>query len=142
MKLSSIVVDAAAIEAGVWVGNLPFLDPRVRVLVRGDNAYAVAAARVAKARAAAPDAATLEEALAALVGAAADRAEAEILAEAVLLDWEGIEDDDGRPVPYDPAKAADLFANPDWRLLTGAVRYASREAARTRPNAAEALAKN
>lgn len=142
MKLSSIIVDAAAIEAGVWVGGLPYLDPKVRLLVRGDNAYAVAAARVAKARAAAPDAETLEAALAALTGEAAERAEAEVLAEAVLLDWEGIEDDDGHPVPYDAVKAADLFVNPDWRLLTGAVRYASREAARTRPNAAETLAKN
>lgn len=35
----------------------------------------------------------------------------EALAEAILLDWEGVEDDDGKPLPYSKSAARDLLCN-------------------------------
>lgn len=50
-----------------------------------------------------------------------DRINATILVECVLLDWSGLEDDDGGEVAYSPEKARELLLDPAYRSLGDAV---------------------
>jgi len=66
----------------------------------------------------------------------------EAVARTVLMDWRGIEDDQGNPVPFSPDKALEWFRDPElWRLYTF-VLMVGLEEERFRKTVLEAAAKN
>src|SRR4051812_7467385 len=110
MKISELEVDQKIVEEGTWVGNIPELTG-VRLKVRGSNnrdwrrmAQRLIAAVPRKNRA-----------NGVLDPEEADRISALILLNTGLLDWEGIESDDGSPIPYDRKKAAQYLAGERFR---------------------------
>ncbi len=110
MKISELEVDQKLIEEGKWVSNIPELTG-VRLKVRGSNnrdwrrmAQRLINAVPRKSRVNGvldPD--------------EADRISAMILLNTGLLDWEGIEDDDGAAIPYDKKKAAQYLTGERFR---------------------------
>ena len=110
MKISELEVDPKLIEEGKWVSNIPELTG-VRLKVRGANnkdwrrtAQRLINAVPRKLRVNGildPD--------------EADRISATILLMTGLLDWEGIEDDAGQPIPYDKKKAAQYLSGERFR---------------------------
>lgn len=110
MKISELEVDPKLIEEGKWVGNIPELTG-VRLKVRGANnkdwrrlAQRLINAVPRKLRVNGildPD--------------EADRISATILLMTGLLDWEGIDADDGTSIPYDKKKAAQYLAGERFR---------------------------
>lgn len=120
MKLSDIKVDAAAVEAGRWVDNIPEMGD-LRLKVRGipNAAYR----RLTD---------TLLRAIPRnkRIGGAIDpderdRVTAECLVETVLLDWDGISDDDGKPLPYSRETARRLLTDPAFSRFNTAVVWAA-----------------
>jgi hypothetical protein len=110
MKISELEVDQKIVEEGHWVSNIPELTG-VRLKVRGSNnkdwrrmAQRLINAVPRKLRANGmldPD--------------EADKISATILLNTGLLDWEGIENDDGTPIPYDKKKAAQYLTGERFR---------------------------
>ncbi len=110
MKISELEVDQKIVEEGNWVSNIPEL-PGVRLKARGSNnrdwrrlAQRLINAVPRKLRVNGildPD--------------EADRISATILLMTGLLDWEGIEDDDGQQIPYDKKKAGQYLAGERFR---------------------------
>jgi hypothetical protein len=110
MKISQLEVDQKIVEEGHWVSNIPELTG-VRLKVRGSSnkdwrrmAQRLINAVPRKLRANGmldPD--------------EADKISATILLHTGLLDWEGIENDDGTPIPYDKKKAAQYLTGERFR---------------------------
>jgi hypothetical protein len=46
-----------------------------------------------------------------------DKLQKRAVAEAVLLDWEGVEDDDDAPLPYTPERGAEILFDPNFDVL-------------------------
>lgn len=116
MKLSDIRVDAAKGEAGAWVRDLPGL-PGVALKVRGiDNTdWRRVMAREMK---------TLPRVKRMNIDPAeTERITTRCLIEAGIVDWAGIEGEDGKPLTFS-AGAADLLADPDYAELRNAALYA------------------
>ncbi len=120
MRLADMKVDSNAIENGVWIGNIPDMGS-LRLKVRGVG-NAAHQAEQTKLYAATPRS---EKTGGRLSPAASDRIMAHCLAKATLLDWEGIEGDDGQPLPYSPETALTLLSDPAYRVLRDAVLWAS-----------------
>jgi hypothetical protein len=110
MKISELEVDQKLIEEGKWVSNIPELTG-VRLKVRGANnkdwrRWAMRLINAVPRKHRANGILDPEE---------ADRISATILLQTGLLDWDGIEDDDGQPIPYDRKKAAQYLAGERFR---------------------------
>ncbi|MGJ0508857.1 MAG: hypothetical protein ACR652_17360 [Methylocystis sp.] len=54
-----------------------------------------------------------------------DSINARLLAETVLVDWSGLEDDDGAPLPFSKAKALEILTNPSFVVFKNAVEWAA-----------------
>lgn len=119
MKLSSLEIDSAKIEAGAWVSRIPGL-PGISLKVRGRQNTLSKAFR-AKALEAIPRA----ERITGLSEAVSDKIDLDDLVENVLLDWSGFEDDAGAPLPFTKDLARRYLADPDYVILRGAIEYAS-----------------
>jgi hypothetical protein len=50
-----------------------------------------------------------------------------LLADHILLDWRGLSDDAGKPVPYDADLAREILVDPAFRTIQAAVAYAARQ---------------
>lgn len=118
MKLSTLKTDPRIYE-GAWVTELPGL-PGLSVKVRPGNnidaqrAYNQAIASIPRAkRAAGLDPEDQRVAL-----------DESILA-AVLLDWDGLEDDDGNPIPFSGKLARELITQPETEAFREAVMWAA-----------------
>ena len=109
MKISELEVDQKVIEEGKWVSNIPELTG-VRLKVRGSNNkdWRRMAQRLINAE-------PRKNRINGLDPDAADRISATILLQTGLLDWEGIEADDGSPIPYDKKKAAQYLTGERFR---------------------------
>ncbi len=132
MKLSTLRLDPALCDRGVWVGYLG--DVRLRIARAGNPQYEEAVRRIAAQRLGAsaedPDEAFWE-------GVAR-----EATAETILLGWENVTDDDGAPIEYTPARALALFADPCFREFYRFVTFESTRASRYRARALEVAAGN
>ena len=118
MKLSKIAVDADAIENGRWVGDLPGL-PGVELRVRGFNNADYRNLQTKKLRSITP---------AQRAGVSlelSDEMTNDLLVETILLDWRGIEDDDGSPLAYSKERAREMLADPRMRRFRDAVLFAA-----------------
>ena len=136
MRLRDIAIDAHAIEQGEWVDDLPGLDG-VRVLVRG-----IGNADYRRLQAKLMRKVTPAESINGMSPERGDEITTKLLAETVLLGWEGIEDDDGAPLAYSKEKAVELLADPALRRFRDGVMFAATTVGERRAAQAEADAKN
>lgn len=117
MKLSDIKRDTTAIAQGQWVGELDGMGD-LRLKVRGISTPSVLATKSAKTRAALKKDRMRDGSL---TQEAENRIWGEVMAEVILLDWEGVLDENGKPLKYDPALALQLCTHPDWAVFAVAV---------------------
>ena len=120
MKLSSLQVDPAAIEAGQWVDNIPELED-LALKVRGVENEAWKRRRAALLKAIPRNrrrdgTLSIED---------SDRISATLLLDTCLLDWKGIEDETGAAIPYSKEMAHDLLFKPENRKFRDAVLFAA-----------------
>jgi hypothetical protein len=120
LKLSSIQVDAAAIEAGQWVGNIPELED-LELKVRGVDNEAWRRLRATLVRAV-PRNRRRDGNLSVEDN---DRITSTLLLDTCLLDWKGIEDETGAAIAYSKDMARDLLFKPENRKFRDAVLYAA-----------------
>lgn len=137
MKLSEIKVDAAKIEAGAWVDGIPEFDG-VRLKVRGlgckeqqklqrSLSDAIPRSRRPKGKIADED---------------QERILNRALVEVILLDWEGLQNDDDTPMAYDKGKAQTFITDPAFRKFRDAVIWAADTVANDKVEAVEAAVGN
>ncbi|MBS7542528.1 hypothetical protein [Ancylobacter oerskovii] len=124
MKLSAIKVNTKAIEAGKWVGDIPEMgDLRLKVRGIGNSDFNRRYDELVQAipRAERPNNRLTPDAQRKLT--------AQLYAETILLDWEGLTDDDGAPVAFSMEFAEQVLADPEMRDFVFAVRYAAQQVA-------------
>lgn len=119
MKLSSIKTDLRLVESGAWVGDIPgledlYLKVRPAGTVDAQRAYN-------KAKAGIPRAKRMTGIDPADERAAMD----ESLIHAVLIDWSGLEDESGKPIPYSQELARQLITDPTTEAFREGVVWAS-----------------
>lgn len=120
MKLSALKVDAAAIETGEWVGDLPGSGD-LRLKVRG---YQNAQFRRLQQRLI--DAVPRDKRRGGRVDPdEIDKITSTCLGSTVLLDWSGLEDESGAAIPYSKEMATELLTKPEYRQFREAVIYAA-----------------
>lgn len=104
MKIEDISVDTKVIEEGGWVSDIPELEG-VRLKCRGsDNRDWRRMAQHLV------NAVPRKKRTPLLDPAESDRINSIVVRECGILDWEGIEDNDGKPVPYSKKKAEEYLA--------------------------------
>jgi len=137
MKLSATKVDSALIEQGDWVENIPDL-PGIRIKARGTNNadYRMLEGKLVREipRAQRVEGVSPED---------QDRIAGRLLLETVVLDIDGItEDDDVTPIKYTRELGAKLFLDPDYRVWAAGAAYAGSVVAQRRKASAETETKN
>ena len=132
MKLSAVKVDSDVIEQGEWVDH-PFV-PGVEVKVRGvGNAdFRRLAPKLTRQF-------TPAQRDAVIPAADQDRITVELLVETILIDWRGLEEEDGSPLPYSKERARQILSDPDLRIFRDGVDQAATVVA-TRTKAAREAA--
>lgn len=119
MRLSDLCVDAAKINEGGWVRNIPKLEG-LSLKVRGVDS---AADREVTAKAI--ERLPRNETARGVNAAAAEKIVTRRLVDALLLDWSGLEGDDGEPVQFSRETAETLLTNDNYRPLRDAVWFAA-----------------
>lgn len=119
MKLSSTIVDSAAIERGEWVDVIPGL-AGIRIKARGTNN-----ADYRKLESQLVREVPMAERVDGLSTVDQDRITGTLLLETVILDIEGLtEDDETTPIKYTKDLGKRLFLDPDYRIWRAAAAYA------------------
>lgn len=137
MKLSDIKVDVNRAEQGDWVSDVPELEG-VRLKVRGLSN---------------PDFQRVVDKLTAAVPrhkrvngridpVERDRIGGQALAQTILLDWDGLTQEDGSVLPYSPDLARKLLTEPEFRVFRDGVTWAAQQVADTRAVSTEEDGKN
>lgn len=126
MKLNHIRVDAKAAEAGQWIGHIPDMSD-LELEVRGIYSASARNLRNKLFRALPAHVRNAPDGIPADV---ADAIEAQVLHQAVLLNWRNLSGDDGKPLPYDRDLALQLLTNPDFIFFREAVSWAASRAGR------------
>jgi hypothetical protein len=106
MKIDTIDVDA--LENGDWVDNIPEMGA-LRLKTRGANNKAWRRMQ-AKLIAAVPR----SKRVGTLDPDESDRITAILLRETALLDWDGLEGPDGKPLPFSKEQANEYLTNPKY----------------------------
>ena len=132
MKLSAVKIDSARLETGAWVGDIPEMGD-LRLQVRGlSNEDAV------KLRGKLVDAVPKAQKMNGRVDPdIAEDITTRVLAETVLLGWDGLTDDDDVAIPFTAAKALEILSDPDMAMFKGAVLYAAGTLAEAKGEALE-----
>lgn len=119
MKLSDIAVNAKAIETGRWV-PIGHIMSGVRLKVRGiDNEdyqrlFNKLVSEIPRAeRLKGADTVIMRD-----LGL-------QLLVETILIDWDGIEDEDGSPMVYSKGKANEILSDPNLVTFRKAVEWAA-----------------
>lgn len=135
MKLEKI--DLEKLEQGAWIGDLPEMGP-LRLKTRGSNNRDWRKLQ-AKLIAAVPR----QKRVGSLDPDEFDRITAILLRDTALLDWDGLEDPEGNPLPYSKEQAFEFLTNPAYgrKFLVAAVQAAD-TVADIREEDAEQDAKN
>lgn len=136
MKLSEIAVNAAAIEYGRWV-SIGHIMPGVRLKVRGlenedyQRLFNKLVTEIPRAeRLKGPDAAVMRDIT------------TRLLVETILIDWEGIDNDDGTPLVFSKEKAREVLSDPNLIAFRKAVEWAAGVVGEDDLAETEATAKN
>ncbi|MBN8958583.1 MAG: hypothetical protein J0H17_18760 [Rhizobiales bacterium] len=137
MKLSDVKINAARVEAGAWVKDIPEmgdLELKVRGFQNADDRAILARemeALPAKSR---------------MRGRVSDEDRERImtirLRDAILVDWRNIEGEDGKPVPFSKDAAEKLLTDPDLAAFRGAVVWAAGVVAQESDETTEDITKN
>lgn len=106
MKLSEIRTNINLEENGVWVDFIEGL--RVKIASLNCKAYTRACDKVLK-----PHTRRIRDGM--LSTDERLKLVSPIVARYIVLDWEGLEDECGTPIPYSPEKAEEIFADPSLR---------------------------
>lgn len=133
MKLSSIKVDSALAEQGDWVDGIPDL-PGIRIKARGTNNvdYRILEGKMVREI-------PRTERVEGVSPADQDRIAGKLLLETVVLDVEGLTEDDGvTPIKYTKEIGTKLLLDPDFRVFQAGAAYAGSVVAQRR-KAAEAV---
>ena len=113
-------LDAGAVREGKWFDLATAPGVRVRLRYYG-NRNAEAARRqqllVLRAKFPAEWGAFIKGEKSEEVARFAEELEAQVDAEHVLVDWEGVTGDEGEPVAYLPELGAELLSDPRWELV-------------------------
>lgn len=128
MKLSALKVDSALIEQGAWVDDIPGL-PGIRIKARGlgNNDYRALQGKLIRN---VPKSARVDGAI---TPADQDRINGTLALETVVIDIEGItEDDEVTPIKYTKELGKQIFLEPDYRVWRLAAEYAGTEVAERR----------
>ena len=137
MKLSAIKVDSALAEQGDWVENIPDL-PGIRIKARGANNadYRLLEAKLVREI---PRADRLEG----VSAADQDRIAGRLLLETVVLDVEGLTEEDGKtPLKYTRELGEQLLTDPDFKVFQAGAAYAGAVVAQRRKATGEVETKN
>lgn len=119
MKLSGNKIDVVKREQGDWVDNIPELQGvRVKVRGMGNKDWARMEARLVNA---VPRARRLRG----LEPEDRDRINGILLRDTSLLDWEGIEGDDDKSIPYSKQQANEFLTNPEYGKFRDGVLWAA-----------------
>jgi hypothetical protein len=126
MKLSSLKVNSTRAQQGAWVDQIPGMGD-LRLHVRGftNTDYA---AFMAKEVASVPrDQREGGRRDGALLPKYRDAILVRGMLEHILVDWDGLTDEDEQPVAYSKEQAMTLLADPDFRPFRDAVAWAAGE---------------
>ena len=119
MKLSAMKIDPALSEQGDWVENIPDL-PGIRIKARGTNNIDYRALEAKLVREI-PRAERIEG----VSPKEQDRIAGQLLLQTVVLDVEGLEDDDdNKPLAYTRELGARLLLDPEFRVFRAGAAYA------------------
>lgn len=121
MKLTALKTDLGKTEAGVWIGDIPDMGGvRLKVRPISNPDYRQLYGRLV-------DATPRHLKRGGQVVDYQTKADiaGRCLADTVLLDWEGIEGDDGKPLEYDPELAKQYLINPEYAAFRDAVSWAA-----------------
>jgi hypothetical protein len=120
MKLGELTVDPNRVENGAWVEDIPELQG-LRLKVRGNNN-----ADWRRLQAKLLDAVPRKKRMGGRVDPEEqDRIISSCLLSTCLLDWEGLEDGDGKPIPFSKQTAQKLLTEPEYRRFRDGVIWAS-----------------
>lgn len=120
MKLSDLTIDADRLENGDWVDNIPEMGG-VRLKVRGFNN-----SDWRKLQNTLIEATPRKQRLGGRLDPnTMDEITSKCLLNACLLDWDGLLDDNDKPIPYDKKRAEQLLKDPQYRKFREAVVWAS-----------------
>lgn len=137
MKLSDIKRDVVAIEQGEWVGDIPEMGT-LRLKVRG--AYNADWKRIQlKLMDAVP---RQKRAGGRIDQDELDRIISICLQSACLLDWDGVQDENGAPLPFSKDLARDLLTDAQWQDFRSAVMWAASQVGSAQAAIVEADTKN
>lgn len=120
MKMKEIAVDSARAEEGAWVDDIPDMEG-LRLKVRGSNNKEWRRLQQ-KLLQAVPRKRRMTGNLDAEDG---DRITTLCLLNTALLDWEGLDGDDDKPLPYSREVAEKLLTDPDYRRFRLAAAWAA-----------------
>lgn len=120
MEIKDLKKNSAAISAGEWVSNIPDMGD-LRLKVRGLSSPVVSTLRARKERSVPRNERNRDGSLR---QSTARRISSEILAEAVLMDWEGITEN-GKAVPYNKELATKWLTDLDFQDFADAVAWSS-----------------
>jgi hypothetical protein len=120
VKLGEIAIDADRAEQGAWVDDIPEVEG-LRLKVRGTNN-----ADWRRLQARLLDAVPRKKRLGGRLDPdEQDRIMSSCLLNACLLDWDGLEDDDGKPIAYSKEWAQKLLNEPEYRRFRDSVVWAA-----------------
>ncbi len=137
MKLSSIQVDSARAEQGDWVENIPDL-PGIRIKARGTNNmdYRILEGRLVREI-------PKTERVEGVAPIDQDRIAGTLLLETVVLDVEGLTEEDGTtPLKYTKELGKQLLLDPDFKVFQAGAAYAGSVVAQRRKATETTDAKN
>jgi hypothetical protein len=142
VKISAMKINSAAIEQGEWIGakyDLPIPemgDLNLKVRGIGNADFRVLQSRLydATPRAQRPGGKLSAE--------ASEHITVECLVETILVDWSGIEDDQGKAVPFNKDLARKMLSDRDLKPFRDAVMWASAQVGELKAVDGEAAAKN
>jgi hypothetical protein len=137
MKISSLKIDSARVEQGVWLGNIPELDD-AELLVRGWNNVAFRRLQQKLIRGLPRS----QRSGAQLDPKVQDQINARCMRETILFGWRRIEDDGGNEIPFDKELAGKWLEDPDMRTFYEGVMWASMNVAEETAEEEEAIEKN
>lgn len=121
MKLSALKTDLAKAAAGVWIDKIPDMgELRLKVRPIGNPDYRRVYGQLVDStpRSAKRGGQIVDHDVKADIAA-------RCLADTILVDWEGLEDDDGGMVDYSPAIAKAILLDPEMGAFRDAVSWAA-----------------
>lgn len=137
MKLSTMKVDSALAEQGGWVENIPDL-PGIRIKARGTNNsdYRILEGKLVREI-------PRSDRADGVPPADQDRIAGRLLLETVVLDVEGLTEDDGvTPLKYTKELGKQLLLDPDFRVFQAGAAWAGANIAQRRKAAEKVDVKN